>query len=53
MRLALILLSVIYPLNTLLAFDYKEMIRKDPAMVSGEFYHYIYTGPWWAGSQVP
>ncbi len=43
MRLALILLSVIYPLNTLLAFDYKEMIRKDPAMVSGEFYHYIYT----------
>ena len=24
------------------AFDYKEMLRQDPAMISGEYYHYVY-----------
>ena len=32
----------ILPIITSSAFDYKEMLRQDPAMISGEYYHYVY-----------
>ena len=41
MRLNFIILFIL-PIITSSAFDYKEMLRQDPAMISGEYYHYVY-----------
>ena len=41
MRRNFIILFIL-PIITSSAFDYKEMLRQDPAMISGEYYHYVY-----------